>query len=106
MDFALDATTEDYRQRLTAFMDAHVYPQERAYFEQVDALEDRWAWSRVPLLRDLQAKARDAGLWNLFLPGDRGAGLTNLQYAPLAEIMGRSPALAPAVFNCAANSRT
>ena len=102
MDFALDATTQEYRERLTAFMDAHVYPNERAFPAQVDALPDRWAWSRAPILRDLQAKAREAGLWNLFLPGDHGAGLTNLQYAPLAEIMGRSPALAPPTFNCAA----
>lgn len=102
MDFALDATTEEYRERLTAFMDAHVYPNERVFPAQVDALPDRWAWSRAPILRDLQAKAREAGLWNLFLPGDHGAGLTNLQYAPLAEIMGRSPALAPPTFNCAA----
>lgn len=102
MDFALDATTQEYRERLTAFMDAHVYPNEREFSEQVDALPDRWAWSRAPILRDLQAKAREAGLWNLFLPGDHGAGLTNLQYAPLAEIMGRSPALAPPTFNCAA----
>ena len=55
-----------------------------------------------PILRDLQGKAREQGLWNLFLPGEHGAGLTNLQYAPLAEITGRSPGLAPAVFNCAA----
>lgn len=102
MDFALDATTQEYRERLTAFMDAHVYPQERAFPEQVDALADRWAWSRTPLLRELQAQAREAGLWNLFLPGEHGAGLTNLQYAPLAEIMGRSPSLAPPTFNCAA----
>ncbi len=102
MDFALDATTEEYRERLAAFMDAHVYPNERVYFEQVDALDDRWAWNRTPVLRELQAKARAEGLWNLFLPGEHGAGLTNLQYAPLAEIMGRSPALAPPTFNCAA----
>ena len=102
MDFALDAITQEYRERLTAFMDAHVYPNERVFPAQVDALPDRWAWSRAPILRDLQAKAREAGLWNLFLPGDHGAGLTNLQYAPLAEIMGRSPALAPPTFNCAA----
>lgn len=102
MDFALDAITQEYRERLTAFMDAHVYPNESVFPAQVDALPDRWAWSRAPILRDLQAKAREAGLWNLFLPGDHGAGLTNLQYAPLAEIMGRSPALAPPTFNCAA----
>ena len=102
MDFALDAVSEAYRQRLLGFMDAHVYPNERAFSQEVNALDDRWAWSRAPILRDLQAKARAEGLWNLFLPGEHGAGLTNLQYAPLAEIMGRSPALAPPAFNCAA----
>ena len=102
MDFAFDATTQDYRERFLAFMDAHVYPNEVTYYEQVSQLDDYWAWSRTPILRDLQAKARGQGLWNLFLPGDHGAGLTNLQYAPLAEITGRSPGLAPAVFNCSA----
>ena len=102
MDFGFDAVTEDYRQRLLAFMDAHVYPNEALYYEQVGQLDDYWAWSRTPILRELQAKAREQGLWNLFLPGDQGAGLTNLQYAPLAEITGRSPGLAPAVFNCSA----
>lgn len=102
MDFAFDATTEDYRQRLLAFMDEQVYPNESTYYEQVSQLDDYWAWSRTPILLDLQAKARQQGLWNLFLPGEYGAGLTNLQYAPLAEITGRSPGLAPAVFNCSA----
>ena len=102
MDFAFDATTEDYRQRLLAFMDEQVYPNESTYYEQVSQLDDYWAWSRTPILRELQAKARQEGLWNLFLPGEYGAGLTNLQYAPLAEITGRSPGLAPAVFNCSA----
>jgi len=102
MDFAFDATTEDYRQRLLAFMDEQVYPNESTYYEQVSQLDDYWAWSRTPILRELQAQARQQGLWNLFLPGEYGAGLTNLQYAPLAEITGRSPGLAPAVFNCSA----
>ncbi|MFM8531261.1 MAG: acyl-CoA dehydrogenase family protein, partial [Ilumatobacteraceae bacterium] len=102
MDFAFDVVTADYRDRLLAFMDEHVYPQEATYYDQVAELEDYWAWTRTPILLELQAKARAAGLWNLFLPGDLGAGLTNLQYAPLAEITGRSPGLAPAVFNCSA----
>ena len=102
MDFAFDVTTDDYRSRLLAFMDEHVYPSEATYYEQVAHLDDYWAWSRTPILLELQAKARAAGLWNLFLPGELGAGLTNLQYAPLAEITGRSPGLAPAVFNCSA----
>jgi acyl-CoA dehydrogenase len=103
MDFGYDATTQDYRERLLAFMDAHVYPQEAAFYATVGRQGDYWAWSRDPILRDLQGKARAEGLWNLFMPTEPfGAGLTNLQYAPLAEIMGRSPGLAPAVFNCAA----
>jgi len=102
MEFGFDATTQDMRARLLAFMDEHIYPNESLFFEQTEQLGARWAWSRTPVLRDLQDKARDQGLWNLFLPGQYGAGLTNLQYAPLAEIMGRSPALAPPTFNCAA----
>ncbi|MBM2622533.1 acyl-CoA dehydrogenase family protein [Actinoplanes sp. LDG1-06] len=94
MDFGFDAATEDYRKRLLAFMDEHVYPAE-AGFHSPD-------WSPPPILEELKAAARGAGLWNLFLPGEHGAGLTNLQYAPLAEITGRSPAIAPAALNCAA----
>ncbi len=94
MDFEFDATTEDYRKRLLAFMDEHVYPAEAGY-HAADG-----GWEPPAVLKELQAKAKDAGLWNLFLPGEHGAGLTNLQYAPLAEIMGRSPAIAPAAFNC------
>ncbi|GGO01612.1 acyl-CoA dehydrogenase [Microbispora rosea subsp. aerata] len=98
MDFAFDATTECYRERLLAFMDECVYPVEHAFHEQAAA----GGWSPPPLLEDLKAEARSRGLWNLFLPGEHGAGLTNLQYAPLAEIMGRSPAIAPPATNCAA----
>ena len=102
MDFAFDSVTTQWRDRLELFMDEHVYPNEVLFSTQVEEQADRWAWSRTPILRDLQARARQQGLWNLFMPGERGAGLTNLQYAPLAEITGRSAALAPAVFNCAA----
>ncbi|MGN6243063.1 MAG: acyl-CoA dehydrogenase family protein [Motilibacteraceae bacterium] len=102
MEFAHDAKTEELRQNLLGFMDEHVYPAEPVFAEQLAALEDRWAWSEVPVLKELQAKARDRGLWNLFLPGKHGAGLTNLQYAPLAEITGRSGHLAPAALNCSA----
>ncbi|MFI1991140.1 acyl-CoA dehydrogenase family protein [Actinoplanes sp. NPDC020271] len=94
MDFEFDATTEDYRKRLLAFMDEHVYPVEKDFHAEGDG------WEPPAVLRSLRQKAKDAGLWNLFLPGEHGAGLTNLQYAPLAEIMGRSPAIAPAAFNC------
>ncbi|MFI6498947.1 acyl-CoA dehydrogenase family protein [Nonomuraea typhae] len=98
MDFAFDTVTEDLRERLLRFMDECVYPAEAAFEEQ--AAES--GWSPPPLLTDLKDEARKRGLWNLFLPGEHGAGLTNLQYAPLAEIMGRSPAIAPAATNCAA----
>ena len=95
MEFGFDAKTEDYRKRLLSFMDEHVYPAEAG-------LSGHDGWEPPPVLPGLQEKARRAGLWNLFLPGEHGAGLTNLQYAPLAEITGRSPALAPAALNCAA----
>jgi alkylation response protein AidB-like acyl-CoA dehydrogenase len=97
MDFGFDAKTEDYRKRLLAFMDEYVYPAEAEF----DAGYQH-DWSPPPVIGRLQAQARLAGLWNLFLPGEHGAGLTNLQYAPLAEITGRSPAIAPAALNCAA----
>jgi acyl-CoA dehydrogenase len=101
MDFGFDATTESLRAELLDFMDKHVYPAEKAFHEQLAGLPDRWAWSTVPVLAELRAQARARGLWNLFLPGEHGAGLTNLQYAPLAEITGRSH-LAPAALNCSA----
>jgi len=105
MDFTYDARTEELRAELLDFMDSHVYPAEPVFAEQMAALEDHWAWTTVPVLQELRAEARRRGLWNLFLPaehGDLGAGLTNLQYAPLAEITGRSGHLAPAALNCAA----
>jgi acyl-CoA dehydrogenase len=87
------------REQLAAFMAEHVYPNEQTYHEQL-AAGDRW---RIPpVMEELKAKARAAGLWNLFLPDrEHGAGLTNLEYAPLCEIMGRSP-IAPEAFNCSA----
>ncbi len=85
--------------RLRAFMDQHIYPNETLYSEQI-ATGNRW--KPVPLLEELKPKARAAGLWNLFLPDkEYGAGLSNFEYAPLCEIMGRSP-MAPEVFNCSA----
>jgi acyl-CoA dehydrogenase len=101
MDFGFDATTESLRAQLLDFMDSRVYPAEKAFHEQLAGLPDRWAWSTVPVLAELRAQARARGLWNLFLPGEHGAGLTNVQYAPLAEITGRSH-LAPAALNCSA----
>ncbi|HKN96886.1 MAG TPA: acyl-CoA dehydrogenase family protein [Pseudonocardiaceae bacterium] len=100
MDFSYDEKTERLRAELLAFMDEHVYPAEGVFAEQVAAADD--PWSRVPVIEELKAEARRRGLWNLFLPGEHGAGLTNLQYAPLAEITGHSPALAPEALNCAA----
>lgn len=96
MDFTFDEKTEDYRKRLLAFMDEHVYPAEAEFHS-----EDH-GWESPPIVARLKAPAREAGLWNLFLPGEHGAGLTNLQYAPLAEITGRSPSIAPPALNCAA----
>ena len=84
---------------LTAFMDAHIFPNERAIADEIST-GDRWQPSEI--MEDLKAKARDTGLWNLFLPeSDLGAGLTNFEYAPLCEVMGRSP-YAPEIFNCSA----
>ena len=93
------ARAKELRERLAAFMDEHIYPNEKTYQEQIEA-GDRW---QVPaIMEELKAKAKAAGLWNLFLPdSEHGAGLTNLEYAPLCEIMGRS-AMAPEVFNCSA----
>ncbi|MFB9802599.1 acyl-CoA dehydrogenase family protein, partial [Streptomonospora salina] len=101
MDFTYDETTREYLERLRAFMDEHVIPAEPVYAEQAAERSD--PWSAPPVIKDLQARARERGLWNLFLPsGSHGAGLTNLQYAPLAEMTGRSPGLAPSALNCAA----
>ncbi|HEX7658058.1 MAG TPA: acyl-CoA dehydrogenase family protein [Pseudonocardiaceae bacterium] len=102
MDFAFDATTERLRESLLAFMAEKIYPAESIFEEQLTELENPWAWTRVPILAELREQARARGLWNLFLPGEHGAGLTNLQYAPLAEITGRSMLLAPPALNCAA----
>ncbi|MCF8609474.1 acyl-CoA dehydrogenase family protein [Gordonia sp. HY285] len=102
MDFGFDEKTRELVDGVNAFMDSHVYPAEKVFVDQLAALEDKWAWDSVPILTELRAQARSRGFWNLFLPGENGAGLTNLQYAPLAEITGRSSQLAPAVFNCAA----
>ncbi|MEO7752248.1 MAG: acyl-CoA dehydrogenase family protein [Terracoccus sp.] len=102
MDFAFDQQTEDLRHTLQGFMERRVEPSLATFDEQMAGLDDRWAWSTVPVLAELRQEARDLGLWNLFLPGEHGAGLTNLQYAPLAEITGRSIRLAPGVLNCSA----
>jgi acyl-CoA dehydrogenase len=98
MSFELNEKTKIFQGRLQEFMDAHIYPNERLFHDEIE--RDRWKPTK--LVEELKVKARAAGLWNLFLPNDeRGAGLTNLEYAPLCEIMGRSH-MAPEVFNCSA----
>src|SRR6267143_1580545 len=93
-------TVKALERRLTAFMDEHVYPNESTFRQQI-AEGDRW--QPAPVVETLKARARAAGLWNLFLPeSEYGAGLTNVEYAPLCEIMGRSAAFAPEIFNCSA----
>ena len=100
MDFSYSRKTEALRRRVLDFMDDAVYPAEAAYAEQLAAAGDRW--ETPPVMEELKARARAAGLWNLFLPeSGRGAGLTNLEYAPLCEILGRSP-IAPEACNCSA----
>src|SRR5579872_4463344 len=99
MDFEYNAKTKEYLARLGAFMDEHIYPNERRYFEQLGA-PDRW--ENHELVEELKPKAKAAGLWNLFLPDSHyGAGLSNTEYAPLCEMMGRVH-FAPEVFNCSA----
>ncbi|HEY8473836.1 MAG TPA: acyl-CoA dehydrogenase family protein [Natronosporangium sp.] len=100
MHFAHDEQTERLRAELLSFMDSHVYPAEPVLASQAEAAPD--SWDPPPVIAELQRAARARGLWNLFLPIDSGGKLTNLQYAPLAEITGRSPLLAPAALNCAA----
>ncbi|MBL1235312.1 MAG: acyl-CoA dehydrogenase family protein [Rhodobiaceae bacterium] len=101
MDFSHSDKVKELLARVTTFMDEHVYPNEKTYADQMIAFgANRW---QVPqIIEDLKVKAREAGLWNLFLPeSDRGAGLTNLEYSALCEVMGRS-GFASEVFNCAA----
>jgi acyl-CoA dehydrogenase len=98
MDFAFSEKTKEFAGRLLAFMDEYIYPNEPRYYEETG--RNRWQPTRI--VEELKPKARAAGLWNLFLPNDEnGARLTNLEYAPLCEIMGRS-AMAPEVCNCSA----
>ncbi|MFI1520362.1 MULTISPECIES: acyl-CoA dehydrogenase family protein [Kitasatospora] len=101
MDFGYDARTTELLGELGAFMDEFVYPAEPVLAAQL-ADPARAPWSVPPVVGELRAAAKARGLWNLFLPGELGAGLTNLQYAPLAELTGRSVLLAPPALNCAA----
>jgi acyl-CoA dehydrogenase len=100
VDFAFDSTTTELLDRLRAFMEERVYPAEAVLEEQLAENPDSWA--PQPIVAELTTEARARGLWNLFLPGPDGAGLTNLQYAPLCELLGRSPKLGPVATNCAA----
>src|SRR5215469_6438194 len=100
MDFEYSEKAKAIALRLAGFMDEHVYPNETTFRRQI-AEGDRW--QPTPIVEALKVKARGAGLWNLFLPeSEYGAGLSNVDYAPLCEVMGRSPAFAPEIFNCAA----
>ena len=101
MNFDYTPKVQALREKLLAFFDEHIYPNERAFAEEIARNRQNGnAWIPTELIESLKQEARDAGLWNLFLPDStRGAGLTNLEYAPLCEIMGRVP-WAPEVFNC------
>jgi acyl-CoA dehydrogenase len=99
MNFEFNEKTREYQDRVKAFMDAHIYPNEKRFHAEI-AAGDRWV--PTALIDELKPRAREAGLWNLFLPDShRGAGLKNIEYAPLAEIMGRVE-FASEVFNCSA----
>jgi acyl-CoA dehydrogenase len=100
MRFEHSAKAIDLQRRVSAFMDEHIYPNEHLFHRQI-AEGDRW--QPTAIVEELKPKARAAGLWNLFLPeSEYGAGLTNVEYAPLCEIMGRVPSFGPEVFNCSA----
>lgn len=96
--FEVSERAKDFQKRITEFMEQYIYPNEKVYEEQINEYD---RFSEVPpIIEELKAKAKEQGLWNLFLPdSEYGAGLTNLEYATLAEIMGRS-SIAPEVFNC------
>ncbi|MDF1998254.1 acyl-CoA dehydrogenase family protein [Peribacillus frigoritolerans] len=99
MNFEHTEKVKNLEKKLTEFMEKHVYPNEPIYKKQLEAQESRWR-EIPPILSELTAKAKEEGLWNLFLPDSGyGAGLTNIEYAPLCEIMGRST-IGPEIFNC------
>lgn len=103
MEFSHSPKAQEMMARVKAFMDEHIIPNERAYYEQLGPENPDWTqWKVQPLMEEWKAKAKDAGLWNLFLPDEEyGAGLSNRDYAPLAEIMGYS-LFASEAFNCSA----
>ncbi|MCM3244235.1 acyl-CoA dehydrogenase [Cytobacillus oceanisediminis] len=99
MDFSYSSKVQELIRKLNVFMEENVYPNETLYEQQLNEQESRWN-AIPPIMEELKRKAKDAGLWNLFLPeSEYGAGLTNVDYAPLCEIMGRSM-IAPEIFNC------
>jgi acyl-CoA dehydrogenase len=101
MEFTYSPKVNELRRKLNDFMEQYIYPNEKVYEQQLNAQETRWS-AVPPIIEELKEKAKKAGLWNLFLPNSEyGAGLTNFEYAPLCEIMGRS-LIAPEVFNCSA----
>lgn len=105
MDFAFDDETNALLEKVGAFMDTEVFPNEGRLREEIDQLAADDAWTFPAVVGEVRAKAKEQGLWNFFLPGyegPHGRGLSNLQYAPIAELTGRSIQLAPAAFNCAA----
>ena len=96
MDFGYSPAVEQWGERVQTFLDEVIFPAEPVFHQQVRAQAATNPWGRPPIMVDLKAQARERDLWNLFLPGtERGAGLTNLEYAPLAELSGRSPMLSP-----------
>jgi acyl-CoA dehydrogenase len=98
VNFEFSDKAKDLQRRLQAFLDEHIYPNEQRFHDEIEQKQ----WSPTRIIEELKPKARAAGLWNLFLPDSKhGAGLTNLEYAPLCEMMGRS-VMAPEVFNCSA----
>ena len=104
MDFAHDSRTQQLIDTAESFLAERIIPSQQAFHDQLAAQEDRWEWSTVPVLKTLQQEARDLGLWNVFLPREHAdsPGLSNLEYAPIAEITGRAMHLAPPALNCAA----
>jgi acyl-CoA dehydrogenase len=103
MDFGYTPAVEQWRERVQDFLDEVIYPAEPTFRDQVLAQASTNPWGRPPIVDELKVQARERGLWNLFLPdAEHGAGLTNLEYAPLAELSGRSPMLAPEAMNCSA----
>src|SRR2546428_13057635 len=102
MDFEASEKAKELQRRVAAFMDEHIYPNEATYHRQIGdlAIGDWKRWQPVSIIEALKPTARAAGLWNLFLPeSEYGAGLTNVEYAPLWEIMGRGPGFGPEGFN-------